>query len=108
MMVSNDEFTPKWPEGLDRSAKHTIHCSEKTRGEQSASLSVIIIDNGDICLESIQRDYQVDTFDRTEVWTRNALGGGVCPRTHQALLMLAKAIQLDNEDLAKIQKEKSK
>lgn len=92
-------FAPHWPEGLDAGDVHRTLCDDKGRNER-AFLEVLLAGDGDVHVT--MQDGESFSGDRLHpiptIRKRTSLGGGKDMRTRQALLWLALAIKLDNED----------
>ena len=96
-------FEPHWPSGLESRTFYEIPCDDDGH-ELSASLSVMVADDGDVHV-SMSKFYDNPRTDRNakmcpipSVRIRTLAGGGKNIRTRQALLWLAEAIRLDNID----------
>jgi len=102
-------FAPHWPEGLDQKA-HRVLCDDKGRlglcwlsvmvgpdGDAYAMAYEGCDDNGEPLRGSFEKgEYPANPTPGIRV--RTFPGGGRNMRTHQALLWLALAIKLDNEE----------
>lgn len=103
-------FAPHWPVGLDHQDAHRVVCDDKGRlglcwlsvmvgpdGDAYAAMYQGCDDNGEPLDGTFAAgDYPADPMPGIRV--RTYAGGGRNHRTHQALLWLARAIQLDNEE----------
>lgn len=93
---------PHWPEGLETRKFYEFRCDDKGR-EGGCWIRVMIAEDGDVHVsmqewEDIREEgSQPDPFP--SVRCRTGIGGGRHQRTRQALLWLARAIQLDNAEL---------
>ena len=103
-------FRPHWPEGLEQGRFYQFNCDDNGR-DGDAFLKVLVANDGDVHLcasrliqagftdkvtgEKLQSIYE----NFPSVRCRTVIGGGRHSRTRQALLWLAKAIQLDNQEL---------
>lgn len=92
-------FQPHWPEGLASREFYKVPCDDK--GARGGSwLQVMVAGDGDVHVS--MQDWedvpegQPSPFPSIRV--RTFAGGGRNSRTHQALLWLAEAIRLDNEE----------
>lgn len=102
-------FRPHWPEGLKEGTFYQFNCDDDGRGGD-AFIRVVIASDGDVhlCASKLADRGFVDpvTGERKpplydsfpSVRCRTGIGGGRHQRTRQALLWLARAIQLDNEE----------
>ncbi len=88
-------FQSNWPEGLSVRQLHRFVCDDCCPEESLRSLDVYIGVDGDVWL-SIRK---IDLNTNLSVRCRTYGGGGNHRRTHQALLWLARAIHLDNQEL---------
>lgn len=99
--MARNPFKPAWPEGLKAGEFYTLPCDDKGR-------------NGGSWLKVMVSDVDSDVYVSMQDWeeipeglptpfpcirNRTLFGGGRHTRTHQALLWLAQAIRLDNEEL---------
>lgn len=101
---------PHWPEGLEQGRFYQFNCDDDGRTGQ-AFFRVFVANDGDIhlCASKLVEPGFKDKVSGKElpslyanfpsVRCRTGIGGGRHGRTRQALLWLAKAIQLDNEEL---------
>lgn len=93
------EVTPKliksilesyfWPSTLEPMISYTRQ-HDDTDGEDNGRISVIISKDGDAWVD-------ID-MQKTLRFRMPFSGGGISPRTRNALLILAEAIRLDNEE----------
>lgn len=101
-MAKNDPFQPHWPEGLKQNEVYEFLCDDKGRNRGSW-IRIFIANDGDVHL--IMQDWEdiPDGQPSTvpSIRCRTFFGGGRHHRTHQALLMLAQAIRLDNEEIGR-------
>lgn len=97
-------FEPSWPDGLKAREAYRVLCDDKGR-DGGSWLKVIIADDGDVHVstqewEDIKKGgTKPSPFPSIRV--RTFSGGGRNLRTRQALLWLAKAIQMDNQENGK-------
>jgi len=91
-----------WPVGLEFRHQYKFKCDD-CGPEDIAELRVTISDDGDVWVGMSQiegiRDEEPYANPHPSVRCRTGVGGGRHRRTRQALLWLARAIQLDNEGL---------
>lgn len=91
----------EWPEGLKSETFYQVLCDDKGR-DGGSWLQVFIAGDGDVHVQLQEwEDIKVegsrpDPFPTIRV--RTHAGGGKNARTRLALLWLARAIQLDNEE----------
>lgn len=78
-----------WIPGLQAGIRYA-RTHDDCDGDMSQKLSIVISDDGDVWVAC-------DTVDRTARF-RHGLGGGRSHRVRNALLILAEAIRLDNEE----------
>lgn len=102
MKEENKVFKPHWPEGIKASTIYEFPCDDKGR-DGGTWLRVLVAEDGDVHV-SMQdwediREPGTRPSPHPSVRCRTGVGGGRHARTRQALLWLAKAIQLDNEEL---------
>ena len=97
----SDVFEPRWPDGLEPDKRYEVLCDDN--GVRcDAKLSVVVDSQGDVYL--CMREYRDENRDHTNLKTNPHVrictrsGGGRMHRTRQALLWLAKAIELDTAD----------
>lgn len=95
-------FKPCWPDGLQMGKIYTFPCDDKGR-DGGCWLRVIVAEDGDVHLsmqewEDIRSDGS-KPMPIPSVRCRTHIGGGRFGRTRQALLWLAKAIDMDREEL---------
>lgn len=97
-----DVFEPHWPEGLKPGESCQLPCDDKGR-DGGSWLRVLVDDQGDVWL--MMQDWEDIREEGSQpnpipsLRCRTFAGGGRHGRTHQALLWLAQAIRLDNEEL---------
>lgn len=108
--LQNVVFRPHWPEGLDPEKMYQFNCDDEGR-DGTTFFRVIVANDGDVhlCASSMLDPGAVDPvtgethppiFENfPSARCRTGIGGGRHRRTRQALLWLARAIQLDNEEL---------
>jgi hypothetical protein len=100
--VESVVLRPHWPEGLKPLKFYEFQCDDKGR-DGGSWLRVFVANDGDVHVamqewEDIkEKGSHPDPFP--SVRCRTLGGGGRHLRTRQALLWLARAIQLDNEEL---------
>lgn len=96
-----EAFRPHWPDGLEARKLYKLKCDDASPDE-CRELSLVISDDGDVWLGMMQiddlRTSKPYSNPHPSVRCRTGIGGGKNRRTRQALLWLAKAIQLDNEE----------
>lgn len=88
-------FAPHWPEGLRPDQPYSVACDD----ERGSGLRVIISKDGDAwvqCHEGAGKE--LEDYRDAGIRVRTHIGGGHNMRTHQALLYLALAMQLDAAD----------
>lgn len=92
-------FQPHWPEGLNRDGFHEFPCDDKGRNGKTW-LRVMVAPDGDahVAMQEWEDAPEGEPSTLPTARCRTGFGGGRHERTHQALLWLALAIQLDNED----------
>lgn len=92
-------FKPHWPEGLEQNHGYEFRCDDKGRNG-GTWLRVIVANDGDVhVVMQDWEDFPEGSPDfMPSVRCRTEFGGGRHSRTHQALLWLAQAIRLDNEE----------
>lgn len=93
---------PHWPSGLDSLTHYEFACDDKGR-DGGCWLRVMVAGDGDVHV-SMQdwediREPGSKPSPFPSVRCRTGIGGGRHWRTRQALLWLARAIQLDNEEI---------
>ena len=92
-------FAPHWPEGLKPNDMYEVRCDDKGRNGGSW-LRLVIANDCDVHL--MMQDWEEipegEPNPLPSLRCRNGLGGGRNARTYQALLWLAKAMQLDAAD----------
>lgn len=94
-----DPFRPRWPDGLQACEFYEVPCDDKGRNG-GTWLRVMVANDGDVHV-SMQEWETIPTGMPKPVPSiriRTLAGGGRHGRTRQALLWLAKAIELDNAD----------
>jgi len=109
--LTHDEvLRPHWPEGLEQGRFYQFNCDDDGR-DGEAFFRVLIANDGDahLCASKLVESGFIDrvTGERLpsiyapfpSIRCRTGIGGGRHARTRQALLWLARAIQLDNEEL---------
>jgi hypothetical protein len=91
-------FRPHWPAGLEENVTYQVPCDD----EPGNSLSVMVMKGGgdmSVVLTENPDPEESTRFQQAAVRIRTFAGGGRHLRTHQALLWLALAIKMDNEEL---------
>lgn len=98
----DDFFEPHWPEGLETGVEYEFQCDDKCDADREvAHLRLLISNDGDVFV-SMAEWHDIENSDPSpfpSVRCRTSVGGGRHLRTRQALLLLAQAIRLDNEEL---------
>lgn len=101
---------PHWPDGLEQGRLYQFNCDDDGR-DGEAFFRVLVANDGDVHLCASKKLERTATDPVTgethraiydnypSVRCRTLGGGGRHSRTRQALLWLARAIQLDNEEL---------
>lgn len=101
---------PHWPQGLEQGRFYQFNCDDDGR-DGNAFFRVLVANDGDVHLcaskllepgftDKVSGEQLRSIYDAfPSVRCRTTLGGGRHRRTRQALLWLARAIQLDNEEL---------
>jgi hypothetical protein len=90
-----------WPDGLEPRKVYEVLCDDKGR-DGGSFLQVFIADDGDVHVS--MQDWEDIRTEGTQpspfpsIRVRTLCGGGRNSRTRLALLWLAKAIQLDNQE----------
>lgn len=99
--MSDDIFEGKWPEGLKAGETYVFKCDDEERGREDRQFSVMISDvDSDVYLMAHDINLNCDHANPFPgIRCRTGIGGGKHYRTRQALLWLAQAIRLDNEEL---------
>lgn len=112
MSKEPDAFRPHWPNGLEQGKFYQFNCDDDGR-DGNAFIRVFVANDGDVHLCASKRIEKGETDRVTgerlpaiydnfpSVRCRTCGGGGQHRRTRQALLWLARAIQLDNEELGR-------
>jgi len=101
-MEESEVFRPHWPKGLEQSKLYEVKCDDNGI-ERDATLKLMVDNQGDVYVSMHSyRKYspsevkkQLDPLPAVRI--RTACGGGRNRRTRQALLWLAKAIELDTK-----------
>lgn len=94
-------FAPHWPKGIEANTLYRIPCDDKGRNGGSW-LQLFVANDGDVHVsmqdweEIGEEGSRPDPFPSIRI--RTLPGGGRSLRTRQALLWLAEAIRLDNEE----------
>jgi hypothetical protein len=101
---------PHWPEGLEQGKFYEFRCDDDGR-DGDAFFRVLVANDGDVHLcaskliepgftDKVSGERLPSIYDNfPSVRCRTGIGGGRHSRTRQALLWLAMAIKLDNEEL---------
>ncbi len=95
-MDESKVFDPAWPHGLEMMKSYKVACDDKGRNGGSW-MRVLVAQDGDVHI-SMQDWEDVPKGEPSpfpSIRIRTLSGGGRNSRTHQALLWLARAIQLD-------------
>lgn len=99
-MVEPVAFRPYWPERLATRTFYEVRCDDKGR-RGGSFLRVMVAEDGDVHLS--MQDWEEIPEGKPSpfpsIRIRTGQGGGQHRRTRQALLWLAEAIRLDNEEL---------
>jgi len=98
-MKQENVFKPQWPEGLQLDDFVQLNCDDQGSDGQHW-LKVWVAPDGDVHLLMWNLDHPDDEWANPmpTLRCRTEMGGETNTRTHQALLWLARAIQLDAED----------
>lgn len=109
-MTKEDEvFRSHWPKGLEECRLYQFNCDDDGR-DGTAFFRVFVANDGDVHLcasklvergfvDKVSGEKLPSIFDNfPSIRCRTGAGGGRHRRTRQALLWLARAIQLDNEE----------
>ena len=93
-------FAPQWPPGLQQGEFYRVLCDDTAGQHQSSWLKVIVANDWDVhvSMQSWERCPDGEPFPHPSIRVRTVAGGGRNHRTRQALLWLARAMQLDAED----------
>lgn len=107
----SEPFYPHWPSGLEPRKAYRFTCDDCCQSTDVKELTVTIDEDGDVWLGMLEiNDIHTDmkfSNPNPSVRCRTGIGGGRHRRTRQALLWLAQAIRLDNEELG-LDKENGK
>jgi hypothetical protein len=102
-MSANFPFKPHWPDGLEAMVAYEFPCDDKGR-DGATWLRVVIAEDGDAHVSMQEWEDIKEEGSKPNpfpsVRCRTGIGGGRHRRTRQALLWLAQAIRLDNEELS--------
>lgn len=95
---------PYWPPGLEEGRFYRFLCDDK--GADGGTWFQVLVANDGDCHLSAQdwediREEGSKPRPFASIRCRTGVGGGQHRRTRQALLWLARAIQLDNEELGR-------
>lgn len=97
-MNDPEVFKSRWPDGLEAMKRYEVQCDDDGR-RCDASLSVLVDQQGDVYVSMHAYHDEERTTENLNpfptVRIRTAFGGGRNRRTRQALLWLAKAIEMD-------------
>lgn len=108
--LSEAVLRPHWPEGLEQGKFYEFRCDDDGR-DGAAFFRVLVANDGDVHLcaskqlesgftDKVSGERLPNLYDPfPSVRCRTMAGGGRHRRTRQALLWLALAIKLDNEEL---------
>lgn len=111
--TENEELValmPHWPEGLQQGKFYQFNCDDDGR-DGTAFIRVLVANDGDVhlCASKLMERGFTDKVSGEKlpsiyhnfpsVRCRTGIGGGRHARVRQALLWLARAIQLDNDEL---------
>lgn len=100
-MKESDIFEAHWPEALKPGQVYRMLCDDKGINEGSW-LKVFVASDGDahVVMQDWEDITEKDSHPNSipSIRIRTYSGGGRNRRTHQALLWLAEAIRLDNEE----------
>jgi hypothetical protein len=101
-VTAKQVMEPQWPEGLEQLTHYEFRCDDK--GSDGGSwLRVMVAGDGDVHVS--MQDWEDIKIEGSRpnplpsIRCRTGPGGGRHARTRQALLWLARAIQMDNEEL---------
>lgn len=106
-LTEAEVFSPCWPKGIEQGKHYRVDCDDYGR-DGGAWLRVFVANDGDVhaSMQELEREgghgeiirpLRIDPHPHIRVRTVGA-GGGRNSRTRQALLWLARAIQLDAEE----------
>jgi hypothetical protein len=92
-------FAPYWPPGLKQDQVYQVLCDDKGYNGKSY-LRIYTAPDGDVHCSMMdwERAPEGSPTPFPSIRVRTFCGGGRNHRTHQALLWLAQAIRLDNEE----------
>ncbi len=98
-VTSEQVFESQWPAGLEHSTSYQVLCDDKGRNEGSW-LKVMIGNDGDawVTMQDWENVPEGNPTPFPSIRVRTLTGGGRNYRTRQALLWLAEAIRLDQEE----------
>jgi len=93
-------FQPHWPTALQRDGFHEFRCDDKGLNGRTW-MRVMVAPDGDthVAMQEWEDHPEGEPSLLPTVRCRTGFGGGRHERTHQALLWLALAIQLDNAEI---------
>jgi hypothetical protein len=100
--LEDQVFRPHWPEGLKEATLYSTECDDDGR-LCDARMNVFSDNQGDMYVSMHAYNDEergvknLNPFPKIRI--RTGIGGGRMRRTRQALLWLARAIQLDNAEL---------
>lgn len=97
--MSADPFKVHWPEGLKTREFYEVLCDDKGRNGGSW-MRVMIADDGDVhvAMQDWEKIPEGQPHPIPSIRIRTMAGGGKNQRTRQALIWLAKAIELDSQE----------
>ena len=95
--ISNQVFQPHWPESVSQGRVYNLDLTEF--GDDERNLRIFFNEDGDAYLSLKERQLGNPPETHPSICVRSVRGGGQHLRTRQALLWLAEAIRLDNEEL---------
>lgn len=105
--MSNKEFhIDRWPPGIESGIFYEVPCDDRGRGGGVWLRVFISPADGDVYVsmldwEDIKEEEGTKPDPFPSIRIRTYAGGGRHYRTRQALLNLAEAIMLDNEEISK-------
>lgn len=103
MKPEDTVFQSHWPEGLKNGEFYTFLCDDNGRNGGTWLKVMVAPADSDVHVSMMQwedmKNGKPDPFP--SVRCRTVFGGGRHHRTKQALLWLAQAIRLDNEDIGR-------
>ncbi len=96
-MKSDKIFKPHWPKDLKPVTFYKVACDDKG-GDGTCWLKVMVANDGDVHVSMFEQEVDEDPIPLPSIRVRTFSGGGRNQRTRQALLWLAEAIRLDNNE----------